>query len=243
MLPAKLPTKLSVKSVGFSGMKQNSSQRRMLIFDFDGVVVDTERVHFDSWNAAFEQMYGVTMSGDHTQIVGLSLDQLFVMWQQQGLLPPSKLTNQDKFNFLECKTAHFYRIGATKLAAMAGLSELVQQVRAQGWYVAIASRSRRLRLLKTLELVGITIPFDIILGTEDVVNSSSDRKEHHRAAHIFGIESNHCIVIEDSPSGVADAIASGIGHVIGITTSFNRQSLLDAGAHVVVNALEQVVIL
>ncbi|MGK7888739.1 MAG: HAD hydrolase-like protein, partial [Leptolyngbyaceae cyanobacterium] len=111
-----------------------------------------------------------------------------------------------------------------------------------GWYVAIASRSRRLRLLKTLELVGIAIPFDVIMGTEDVVNSVSDRKEHHRAAQIFSIEANNCIVIEDSPSGVADALASSIGKVIGLTTSFDRGALLEAGAHYVVDSLDQVVL-
>ena len=40
-------------------LDQEADPRRMLILDFDGVIVNTERVHFDSWNAAFEEMFGM----------------------------------------------------------------------------------------------------------------------------------------------------------------------------------------
>ena len=217
-------------------------QRRMLILDFDGVIVETERVHFDSWNAAFQELFGVAMAGEHGQIVGLSLDQLYAMWQEQGLLPASALTDDLKRELLARKTAHFYAIGAERLEPMAGIEALVGAARGRGWYVAVASRSRRLRLLRTLELVGLTTPFDLILGTEDCVDAAADRKEHVRAARIFGIDPRVCVVVEDSASGVAEACASGIGHVIGLTTSLDRGLLLNAGAHKVVDSLDEVIL-
>ena len=220
----------------------NSDPKRMLILDFDGVIVDTELVHFESWNAAFEESFGVMMSGDHRQIIGLSLDQFFDKLAQENVLSVEALTDEQKRNLLERKTLFFYEIGAQRLEAMPGIDNLIEDARKLGWYVAVASRSRRLRLLRTLTLVGLATPFDLILATEDVVNEEVDRKEHARAAHVFGIDPAICIVIEDSPSGVDDAILSGIGHVIGLTTSFDRKALLAAGAHDVVDSLRDVVL-
>lgn len=214
--------------------------RRMLILDFDGVIVDTERVHFESWNAAFWEVFGVTMAGDHTQIVGLSLEQLYDKWQQEGLVAASSLTADKQRHLLERKTAYFYEIGAQQLEAMPGIDALIGHAHDLGWYVSVASRSRRLRLLRTLALVGLSTPFDLILATEDVVNEVVDRKEHDRAARVFGIDPAISIVIEDSPSGIDDAVRCGIGHVIGLTTSFDRQALFDAGAHEVVDSLREV---
>ena len=214
--------------------------RRALILDFDGVVVDTERVHFAGWRAAFQEQLNVDIGNDHMQIVGLGLEQLFDLWTDLGFLSATEATPDFQERLLQRKTALFFELGETLLVPMPGIVNLVRTAQHRGWYVAIASRARRLRLLRTLEVAGISSTFDLLMGSEDVVDPMTDRKTHDLPARIFGIDPARCVVIEDSASGVADACASGIGHVIGLTTSFDAEALRAAGAHQVVDALSEI---
>ena len=207
-----------------------NSPRCMLILDFDGVLAHTEPVHFASWNATFEEFAGVQKSGDHAQLVGLTLNEIFAHW-----LPDGELTPAQKTELLKRKTARYFDIAAQQLTLTEGSIELIHQARDRGWYVGIASRALRLRLLKTLEIIGLPATIDVIMGSEDVVDAQTDRKIHTRAAHVFGIEPARCIVIEDSASGVRDARASGIPAVIGLTTSLTSEALYSAGAQHVID--------
>ncbi|NDJ78712.1 MAG: HAD family phosphatase, partial [Chloroflexi bacterium] len=121
-----------------------------------------------------------------------------------------------------------------------GSVALIRRAFETGWIVAVASRALRRRLLRTLDLVQMPPLFDVVLGSEDVVDPGTDRKVHARVAHIFGIDPAACVVIEDSVSGVRDAVACGTGTVIGLTTSLDGAALRAAGAHEVVDHLDAV---
>ena len=113
--------------------------RRVLIFDFDGVVVDTEPVHFDSWNGAFDEILGVRIDGDYTQVVGLTLEELFAMWTASGAIAGATLDAGMRERLLARKTELFFELGAGRLAPIPGVAELVQKAQNLGWYTAIAS--------------------------------------------------------------------------------------------------------
>ena len=56
------------------------------------------------------------------------------------------------------------------------------------------SRSLRMRLHRTLDIIHMPALFDLILGSEDAVDPTTDRKNHARAAHIFNIDPLACVV-------------------------------------------------
>ncbi len=221
-------------------MPNEAAARRALILDFDGVIVETEALHFHCWNAAFEERWGVRVAGDHRQLVGLSLAQIYALWCGARAGEPLVLSAADEAALLARKTELYFERGAETLRPVSGVVDLIRRAHDGGWYVAIASRARRVRLLRTLELLKLPPLFDIILGSEDLVDPRTDRKRHARAAAPFGIAPARCLVIEDSASGVRDARADGIGCVIGLTTSLDRQALLSAGAHAVVERFDDV---
>jgi beta-phosphoglucomutase-like phosphatase (HAD superfamily) len=97
-----------------------------------------------------------------------------------------------------------------------------------------------MRLHRTLDIIHMPALFDVILGSEDAVDPVTDRKDHARAARIFNIDPSACVVIEDSVSGIRDALACGIGTVIGLTSSLDAQVLAQAGAHQIVTHLDEV---
>ncbi|MEO8610902.1 MAG: HAD family phosphatase [Chloroflexota bacterium] len=214
---------------------ESASARRMLILDFDGVLVDTEPIHFESWNRAFEELVNIRVEGDYRQLVGLTLDEIYKHWA--GRL---ELNTDLKTQLLVRKTELFFTLGAGQLKPMPGSIDLLREAHARGWYTAVASRSKRLRLLRTLDLVQMPALFDVVLGTEDGVDLQTDRKNHARAGKVFGIEAANCVVVEDSVSGVVDAVACGIGRVIGFARALDRDALLAAGAHEVVEQLSDV---
>ncbi|NDJ76637.1 MAG: HAD family phosphatase, partial [Chloroflexi bacterium] len=77
---ANCPPSYPIPPMGAKVPMPDNAARRALILDFDGVLVDTEPVHFESWNAAFEELHGIRREGDHTQLVGLSLAEIFRLW-------------------------------------------------------------------------------------------------------------------------------------------------------------------
>jgi len=216
------------------------SAKQALLLDFDGVVVATERLHFESWNAAFDELLGVRIGGSYKQLIGLTLTEIYALWCQGANGRPLELSAEMEQRLLARKTELFFTLGEGRLRPMPGVIGLAHRARALGWYVMIVSRSRRIRLLRTLEMAGLPAIFDLVMGCEDAVEPTTDRKEHARAATSFGIDPACCVVIEDSASGVRNARACRIGTVIGLTTSLDRATLLAAGAHLAVDHLDEV---
>jgi beta-phosphoglucomutase len=214
-----------------------SNSRRCLILDFDGVLVDSEPLHFESWQRAFHQLMGIRIAGNHHQFVGLSLEQIYSLWARDKT---DNLTGDMRQNLLTLKIETFLELAAEQLQPMPGSIDLLRRTQAAGWYSAIVTRSLRMRLHRTLDIIHMPALFDLILGSEDAVNPITDRKDHARAARIFNIDPLACIVIEDSVSGIRDALASGIGTVIGLTSSLSADVLTQAGAHQIVSHLDQV---
>jgi beta-phosphoglucomutase len=215
-------------------------RNRVLILDFDGVLVDTEPVNFAAWNHAFDEVLGIRLEGDYTQLVGLTLDEIYYLWASTRPGTLELLTDDLKQQLLQRKTAHFFNIGTGKLTPMPGSIDLIKRAQNHFWYVAVASRSKSLRLNRTLYMLNMLNLFDVVMSTEDVVDAVTDRKIHSRGADFFKIDPAACVVVEDSASGVADAVACGIGHVIGFAHALDRTTLLASGAHQVVENLSEI---
>jgi HAD superfamily hydrolase (TIGR01509 family) len=212
----------------------------MLILDFDGVLVDSEPIHFESWNQAFNDLFGVRVEGDYRQLVGLTQQEIYDLWAKSNPVRVIELSKEDRARVLARKTELFFSIGMNRLTPMPGSIDLLRKAHAKGWYTAIASRAKRLRLHRTLHLIHMPALFDVVLGLEDAVDPRTNRKIHARAAEMFGIDPARCVVVEDSESGVAAAIDCGIGRVIGFAHAIDRAALEAAGAHEIVSHLSEI---
>jgi len=213
--------------------------RRMLIFDFDGVLADSEPIHFECWNRAFDELLGIKIKGDYTQIVGLTLKQIFALWMESPAAHGLKVRTDKsiKSDLLKRKTELFYWVAAGRLKPMPGSIDLIRRAQAQDWYVAIASRAERIRLFRTLDLIGMPALFDLVLCGSDLIDGETDRKVHARVALRFDVDPAACVVVEDSATGVAGALACAIGRVIGFAPVGDGAVLRAAGAHEVVDNL------
>ncbi|HEU0073775.1 MAG TPA: HAD-IA family hydrolase [Dehalococcoidia bacterium] len=80
--------------------------------------------------------------------------------------------------------------------------------------------------MRVVEALGLTEAFDAIIGLDQVTRGKPDPDIYLRAATALGISPSHCLVIEDSPPGVAAGLAAGM-NVIGVANPFTLLGLHD----------------
>ncbi len=202
-----------------------------VIFDFDGVIVDTEPLHYKTFQKVLEPL-GITFSWDEYVDVFMGFDDrdAFIEIFKRAALPLSPdqlqtLINNKAGCFLDC-----IKDGIT---AYPGAVELIRQIHTNQTPLAIASGALRSDIDPILETLGITSCFDIIVTADDVTRSKPD-PESFRLAHQRLQQARNCqlatdktVVFEDTPAGIRAAKGAGL-HVMAITNSYTASHLIDA---------------
>lgn len=173
-----------------------------LIFDCDGTLVDTFRVHRDAWRAAFAD-YGMIMS-DHwyESRVSLSAEELIVaMSEREGVpLRPGDVHNRQLDLYLEELSA--VAVNEPVVAVARKFQERVP--------LAVASSGARRPVMATLEAAGIVGLFDAITTAEDVRRTKPAPDLFLAAADALGVRAENCVAFEDSAGGIEAARAAGM---------------------------------
>jgi beta-phosphoglucomutase len=185
-----------------------------VIFDMDGVLIDSEPLHHEVVNQVLS-VDGIPHMGraEYEQFLGTTTDEFF-----DTLIVRYKL-RRSKAEY----TAHYDDALLLALAqpreASAGVKPLLARLRALGLRLALASSSRRIWIDATLRSVGLSDAFDALVSGDDVELGKPDPAIYVLAAQRVGVEPARCLAIEDSPSGVQSARAAGMA-VLGVRTSY-----------------------
>jgi HAD superfamily hydrolase (TIGR01509 family) len=202
-----------------------------LIFDMDGVIVDSEPLHERAFRRVFAEIgHAETHGVDFPAYYGKSDVQV---WQDfiARHSPPHTLAE-----LLGRKERHFAEAVAAEEPIFAGLPELLERCAAR-WPVGLASGSRHATINSVLALRGLRRHFRAIVSSEDVPRGKPAPDVFLRAAELLGVAPAQCVVIEDSAAGVAAGRAAGMT-VIAITNSLPAEKL--AHAHHVVRDYDQI---
>ena len=183
-------------------------QKRALIFDFDGLVLDTESPEFDVWQAIYRQ-YGQELAAETWgQIVGgwgasrFDAAEHLVELAGNGLNPEAlRARHQSESDGI-----------VLKQPLMPGVLDYLDGARRLGLRLSIASSSPHSWVDPHLSRFAITHRFDAIICRDEV---PSGRTKPHpdlflKALAVLGVRAEEAIVFEDSPNGVAAARAAGI---------------------------------
>ena len=203
---------------------------RALIFDLDGVLVDSEPVHWRASRRLFGD--GLAME-EYTPFVGLAIEP-YMAWARErfGLAEPiGALTER----YAEAVAAE---IGAAPLPPLDGARELIAAAGARGIAVAVASQSIARWVRPTLRAAGLEGAFAAVVAGGDAARPKPAPDLYLRAAALIGAAPADCVAIEDSPAGVRSAAAAGM------TVVQSRQASSAAppqpAAHLVVASLREV---
>ncbi|MCX7006636.1 MAG: HAD family phosphatase [Kiritimatiellaeota bacterium] len=189
------------------------------IFDWDGVVVDSTRLHVESWKQlAIEEGYP---SPDVPGLGGLGLKNEKVIAE---LLHWTQDAEQIKRLMYRKEILFRERIASGGIDAIDGVVNYLHQLKAAGILAAIGSSAPRANVVACIEKLGLHGLFAASVTAEDVSHGKPDPEVFLKCAAALGLPPTDCVVFEDAPAGVAAARAGGI-RVIGVLSTRSQEQL------------------
>ena len=175
-----------------------------LVFDFDGVVLDTETPLYTSWEEMYSR-HGVHLDLEMfaTYIGGADyFDFHLDLEKQTGL-------SFDRQSLMEERRA-MYREHVAGNTILPGVQDYLSEARASGFRIGLASNSDIGWVSSNLRELGLYEKFDVLKTRDDVVNVKPSPEIYLAALHDLKTDPDHAIAIEDSASGVAAATSAGL---------------------------------
>ena len=201
---------------------------RAVLWDLDGVLVDSAPFHFQAWRELFTSLGREFSEADFRHTFGLRNDT--ILGDLLGDLPPAEVER-----LAARKEALFRRAVRGNIAALPGALALLRLLRERGLRLALVSSTPHANIELVLRSLGVETAFDVIVGEEDVTRGKPDPEGFLLAAERLGVPPGECVVIEDAPAGVEAAKRGGM-RCVGVCGDRPREAL--AKADLVVENLE-----
>ncbi|MBN1942514.1 MAG: HAD family phosphatase [Phycisphaerae bacterium] len=202
-----------------------------LIFDFDGVLVDSEPVHLWAFAEVLATV-GVTLGREEYFEHYLGFDDYTCLREairrHGAACGPGKLDE-----LVAAKTRVLQAHLAESIPPIAGAVKLVRAAAGAGVPLAIASGGLRREIEIGVETIGLAGCFSVIVAAEDVRQTKPHPEAYRQAAELLGrrlereIAPRRCVAVEDSPTGIASAKAAGM-NVLAVHTSYPPDELHQA---------------
>ena len=188
-----------------------------VIFDMDGVIVDSE-IHWKTLEGYFLQSLIPTWtSTDQDKIIGLGVHDLYTLLiSQYGL-------QKTKQQFLELYQEMANKIYGQKVSLIAGFSDLLTTLNKNNIPVALASSSPRSWINIMLRRFGLQASFRVVVSADELEGEGKPSPAIYLlTAQRLGVSPTSCIAIEDSKNGVLSARNAGM-FCIGFRNGFNEE--------------------
>jgi beta-phosphoglucomutase family hydrolase len=197
---------------------------RAVIFDMDGVIVDSEPLHKEAFHAVLDDLgYGRDLAR-----LGLNFDDYigrsdFVLWQDFVARHHPPQTMEELITLKRDLVVAMIR---RQEPLFDGLPELVASL-APRWPLAVASGSERAVIDAVLEIGDLRRHFGAVVSASEVTHGKPAPDIFLLAANRLGVPPEDCVVIEDSKPGVAAGLAAGM-QVIAVTNTHPADELAQA---------------
>ncbi len=198
-----------------------------VIFDFDGIIVDSERLHWAAFNKVMQPLGKAVSWPDYVQT--------YIGFDDRGAFRHAipDLSHEALRELIEGKAAVFQKLlESDGAAALPGAVELIKQL-SGNIPLAICSGALREDILPILGKLGVENAFDTIVTADDTHISKPDPAPYKLAMKKLGVTSG--LAIEDTPAGIASAKGAGL-KVLSVTNSYPAEALTQADA--IVDSLE-----
>ncbi len=198
-----------------------------VIFDVDGVLVDSYAAHFESWRRLGREL-GFAMTED--QFVATfgrtSREIIREFW-------PNLATSIERVRQLDDRKETLFRaIIDEHFPAMDGAVESIDALSAAGFRLAVGSSGPPENVNLVLEKLARRDKFTGVVTGRDVTRGKPDPQVFELAAERLGLPPSRCLVVEDAPAGMAAAKAAG-AKCLGLASAGRDPAALSAADQVV----------
>ncbi len=180
-----------------------------LIFDFDGLIVDTESAIYEAWRELYLSQGHDLPLPTYVQCVG----SVFGHYDPMEALEALTGGPVDWDRLLPIKDARI-RAGQVGLDALPGIRALLGEARAEGTPCVVASSSQRSHVGGWLERTGLREHFDFVRSRDDVARAKPFPDLFLAAADGLGLRPEQTLVLEDSANGLRASLAAGAPCVV-----------------------------
>ncbi len=213
----------------------------VMIFDFDGVVVDSEPVHLECFRAVLEKRrIELTTEDYYEKYLGFDDHDCFAA----VLTNNGRTVDEGEIAAMtDEKTALVQKVFSESIRPLPGAAELMRATDAAGLPLAICSGALREEIVLAAETVGVLDLVDVLVAARDVTHGKPHPEGFLLAMKLLGemrgrgVDAGRSWAVEDSPAGIAAAKAAGC-RVLAVTNSYERGEL--TAADVIVESLADV---
>jgi len=195
-----------------------------IIFDMDGVLVDSEPVHFEATRLLMEE-HGVAYTWlEEENFFGCTDREVFRRLRERFGLAAHE------HDLAEAWIARVVQLLPQRIVAMPGVPGVLDRLRATGRRLALASSSSPAIIRTTIEGLGLADSFEVTVSGRDVASGKPAPDIFLEAARRLGVPPSACLVVEDSQNGLRASVAAGIPCLVIPCASTARQDFTGAAA-------------
>lgn len=203
-----------------------------VIFDMDGVIIDSEPIHQGCERKMFS-LLGINVSDEeHNTLVGATDE---TMWSTLGKLHHLPISINEAIQLKKSLYLEYLK-RENNIKPLPYLNELIADLNEHGFRLAVASSSPHEQIDYILKQFEIKRYFHAIISGEDVEAGKPHPEIFLKTANVIGVSSGSCVVIEDSHNGVTAAKNAGMKCIGFINPNSGNQDLNKAD--LLVNSLK-----
>ncbi|MBN2182062.1 MAG: HAD family phosphatase [Sedimentisphaerales bacterium] len=201
-----------------------------VIFDLDGVLIDSGWAHKQSWYDLAEKE-GYQMSDEFFyNTFGMQNYQIL------PLLAGKALSVEEIDRLSDWKEQRYRDIFSESMELSAGAERLLNELKSEGFLLAIGSSTPKINIDFVMEKLDLEKYFNAVVSKQDVARGKPAPDTFLAAAKNLSLKPENCVVIEDSIPGIEAAKAASMA-VIAITTTRDRSQL--PAADIIVDSLDE----
>lgn len=179
---------------------------KAIIFDMDGVLINTEPFHYEIWRKTLKKR-GLEIDYEHYKgcigsTVGYLLD---IIKDAYGVD-----FHGDEELIQEMRAVKDRMVEESGIPRIPGVPEMLRRIRGKGYIMAVASSSPQIYIERQMKELGVEDCFDLLFSGERVENPKPAPDTFLRVAEKLGVKPQECLVVEDSSNGCKAAKAAGM---------------------------------
>ena len=194
---------------------------KTIIFDMDGVLVDTEKTRFLILKKILKKRGILVEDHDYKKWMGMKLETIFSTFFSKTILPEYIVELRREKDAIKEADPKKYVI------AFQGLYTCLDRLIKQGFNLVLASSSSKKNITFVLKTLNIAHFFQVIISSDDIAHQKPAPDIYLLAIKKSSQKPNECLVIEDSKLGLESAKKAGV-KCIAVTNSFSKKELSKA---------------